>query len=63
MQQFYHPNIDAESASHFFDEQESKHIARVLRKKSGDTIRLTNGKGFFFKGVLDVLSQRSVLYV
>jgi 16S rRNA (uracil1498-N3)-methyltransferase len=58
MQQFYHPNIDAESASHFFDEQESKHIARVLRKKSGDTIRLTNGKGFFFKGVLDVLSPK-----
>ncbi|MBN7810513.1 16S rRNA (uracil(1498)-N(3))-methyltransferase [Algoriphagus sp. H41] len=34
------------------DEEESKHLVRVLRKKQGDPIRLTNGKGQVFEGLI-----------
>ncbi|MGB1080795.1 MAG: RNA methyltransferase PUA domain-containing protein, partial [Flavobacteriaceae bacterium] len=52
MQQFFTPNLSSNDNSYIFDEQESKHIARVLRKVSGEEIRLTNGKGDLFWGVL-----------
>lgn len=58
MQQFYTPSLAPNSNMHFFDEQESKHIARVLRKNSGETIRLTNGKGHLFWGTLEVLTPK-----
>lgn len=58
MQQFYTPNIDPASKTYTFDVQESKHIARVLRKKSGDIIRLTDGKGHVFLGTLSVLNPK-----
>ena len=58
MQQFYTPDIDADIKTHAFNESESKHIARVLRKKSGDTIRLTNGKGLILYGILEVTSPK-----
>jgi 16S rRNA (uracil1498-N3)-methyltransferase len=58
MQQFFTPDIELHDTSYTFDEQESKHIARVLRKVSGEQIRLTNGKGDLFWGTLEVLSQK-----
>lgn len=58
MQQFFTPNLSSNDNSYIFDEQESKHIARVLRKISGEEIRLTNGKGDLFWGVLEVLSPK-----
>lgn len=33
-----------------FSREESKHISRVLRKKKGDELKLTNGKGYIFTG-------------
>lgn len=54
MQQFYTPYIDKNTKEFYFDEQESKHIAKVLRKTSGETVRLTNGKGVLFWGKLEV---------
>ena len=35
-----------------FNREESKHIIRVLRRKIGDEIFLTNGKGYLFKGII-----------
>lgn len=58
MQQFYTPEIDIRSRRYVFSEQESKHIARVLRKKSGETVRLTNGKGYLFWGKLEVITPK-----
>ena len=58
MQQFYTPDIDADIKTHAFNENESKHIARVLRKKSCDSIRLTNGKGLILYGILEVKSPK-----
>ena len=41
----------AEIKGQFFTltEEESKHIIRVLRMKTGDTVFFTNGKGLFFE--------------
>ena len=49
MHLFYNPQLDR-SVSHFtISEEESKHITKVLRKKEGDIINITNGKGYWFK--------------
>lgn len=55
MQLFYSPAIQKNQNSFVFDKDESKHIIRVLRKKIGDTLFVTNGKGTLFttKIVLD----------
>lgn len=46
MNLFYQPDID--SGATFLDPEESRHCSKVLRKKRGDTIRVTDGKGFFY---------------
>lgn len=48
MQLFYNPDVQPGSKSFSFDKEESRHIVKVLRKKEGDTIHITNGKGFLF---------------
>jgi len=35
-----------------FDKDESRHIVKVLRKKSGDQLHITNGKGWLFEAEL-----------
>jgi len=52
MQLFYHPYISETSKEVLFDKEESRHIIKVLRKKEGDILHLTNGKGSFFKAAL-----------
>ena len=49
MQLFYHPDLTSEVESCTFDAIESQHIVRVLRKKEGDILWITNGKGFLFQ--------------
>ena len=50
MQLFYNKNIDNQTKLYTFDKEESRHIARVLRKKEGDIIRVTNGRNQVFTG-------------
>ena len=52
MNLFYQPNINETSKEVSFDKEESRHISKVLRRVEGDTINLTNGKGFFFEAKL-----------
>jgi 16S rRNA (uracil1498-N3)-methyltransferase len=49
MQLFYFKNIDSQSKSFSFDKEESKHVSKVLRKKEGDILFVTNGLGYLFK--------------
>ncbi|MCM4158839.1 16S rRNA (uracil(1498)-N(3))-methyltransferase [Antarcticibacterium flavum] len=49
MQLFYHPEIDENDRQVIFPKVESRHIVKVLRKKEGDILNVTNGKGFLFK--------------
>lgn len=48
MQLFY--NAELTDQNHFrFDKNESTHIIKVLRKKNGDILHITNGLGFLFE--------------
>ena len=38
--------------------EESWHCTKVLRKKTGDAVRLIDGKGNFYEGILASLSER-----
>ena len=48
MQLFYDKNIKTTDLQFTFDKIESKHIVRVLRKKEGDVLYITNGEGYLF---------------
>lgn len=43
---FYQPGI--QYGSHFLDPEESRHAAKVLRKKAGDIVHITDGKGSLY---------------
>ena len=58
MQLFYNPSLDADTGSFFFSAEESKHISRVLRKKDGDILHITNGRGFLFQAEILVADVR-----
>ncbi|SIS50608.1 16S rRNA (uracil1498-N3)-methyltransferase [Zobellia uliginosa] len=49
MQLFYNPDLDQSVSQFTFSQEESRHIVKVLRKKEGDTLHITNGKGFIFE--------------
>ncbi len=48
MQLFYTPNIEKTDKQIIFSKDESRHIAKVLRKNQGDILKVTNGKGSLF---------------
>jgi 16S rRNA (uracil1498-N3)-methyltransferase len=48
MQLFYNSEISKEMMNFSFDKEESRHIVKVLRKKSGDKLLVTNGLGDVF---------------
>jgi 16S rRNA (uracil1498-N3)-methyltransferase len=52
MQLFYNPNISQDDTSFNFDRDESRHIVKVLRKKEGNVLYITNGKGWLFEAQL-----------
>ena len=56
MQVFYAPDISNDSYT--LDENESKHIIRVLRMKKGMSVRLTDGKGNLYEGVIADADQK-----
>lgn len=55
MQVFYAPDIDRER--YVLDPKESRHIVRVLRMKNGDNVRLIDGKGNLYEGVIEDANQ------
>lgn len=57
MQLFYYPSITNKDNSFAFDKEESKHIIRVLRKKEGDTLYVTNGLGELFTTKISIASD------
>ena len=52
MQLFYNPTLDTSTTSFFFSPEESKHISRVLRKKEGDVLHITDGRGILYEAEL-----------
>ena len=49
MQLFYNPNLNDSDTVFSFDNSESKHIVKVLRKQKGDELLITNGQGYLFQ--------------
>jgi 16S rRNA (uracil1498-N3)-methyltransferase len=57
MQLFYNPTINKTTEQFTFDREESKHIIKVLRKKDGDILYVTNGLGYLFKTEITLASD------
>jgi 16S rRNA (uracil1498-N3)-methyltransferase len=57
MQVFYSPDITGNEL--ILDRNESRHIIRVLRMKKGDPVKLIDGKGSLYDGVIDNPDQNS----
>ena len=58
MQLFYNSEIKKSTKTFFFDKEESKHIVKVLRKKEGDKIIITNGLGYLFESEIIMASEK-----
>nr|WP_314289170.1 16S rRNA (uracil(1498)-N(3))-methyltransferase [uncultured Capnocytophaga sp.] len=58
MQLFFHSGIDKTTTHCFFDKDESQHIVKVLRRREGDLVYITNGKGWLFEGTLVLASPK-----
>jgi 16S rRNA (uracil1498-N3)-methyltransferase len=52
MQLFFNPDLSENSTEITFSKDESKHIVKVLRKTIGDSLHITNGKGWLFEAKL-----------
>ena len=52
MQLFFNPDIKDTDTTFFFDSNESKHIIKVLRKRNGDELWITNGSGYLFEAII-----------
>lgn len=50
MNVFYQPEIP--NGIRYLDHEESRHCAKVLRKKTGDSVQITDGKGSLYKATL-----------
>lgn len=59
MQLFYHSEVSDGDKEIVFPREESKHIVKVLRKKEGDRLHITNGKGWLFITELISANQNS----
>ena len=49
MQLFYNSDVKTNDTHFTFDTNESKHIIKVLRKRKGDELWITNGVGYLFR--------------
>ena len=58
MQLFCNPTLDNSAKQFIFPPDESKHIVRVLRKSEGDTVHITNGKGYLFEAEILEADQK-----
>ena len=61
MQIFYAPDIAGNTYT--LDERESKHIIRVLRMTKGSTVRLIDGKGNLYEGIISDPDQKKCIIV
>jgi 16S rRNA (uracil1498-N3)-methyltransferase len=59
MRLFYNKDLLKDDSKLIIEREESRHIVKVLRKKVGDTIYITNGKGILFTTKIDVINKNS----
>ncbi|PQJ23043.1 16S rRNA (uracil(1498)-N(3))-methyltransferase [Tenacibaculum sp. SG-28] len=61
MQLFFNSSISENDKEITFDKNESRHIIKVLRKKEGDTLHITNGNNFLFTVKIRVASDKKCI--
>lgn len=61
MHLFYNSQITLTDTQFTFDKIESKHIVKVLRKKEGDILYITNGIGFLFIVEITIANDKNCL--
>lgn len=61
MQLFYNPELTTDTKQFSFDKIESRHVVRVLRKKVGDKIFITNGLGQLFTSEILLVDDKKCL--
>mgnify|MGYP000433075689 CR=1 FL=1 len=59
MRLFYNKDLSKDDSKVIINREESKHIIKVLRKKVGDIIFITNGKGILFTTKIKVINKNS----
>lgn len=59
MQLFFNKDITDKTTQFTFSKEESRHITRVLRKREGDILYLTNGKGWLFESRILIVDAKS----
>lgn len=57
---FYQPHLD--QGAHELSEEESRHCIKVLRKKGGEPLLLTDGKGFFYEARIEKPDARNCTF-
>lgn len=61
MQLFYNKDLSPQDKEIRFSKEESKHIVKVLRKSIGDTLQITNGKGWLFSSEITTGEQKKCI--
>lgn len=59
MQLFFQPEVSENDNEVRFSRDESRHIVKVLRKREGDILHLTNGKGWIFRTEITLAEQNN----
>ena len=59
MNLFFDPSLNADSSEVFINKSEIKHIEKVLRKKKGDFLNFTNGKGL--EAIVEICTKKNDL--
>ena len=59
MRLFYNKNISKTDLKVNLDKEETKHLTKVLRKKIGDVIYITNGQGVLFETKINFINKNS----
>ena len=63
MQLFYNTEITQSDKQFTFNKTESRHIVKVLRKKIGDQLFITNGKGKLFTSEVSIASDKKCVVI
>lgn len=58
---FFDNTLQTNHSEFLFSKEESRHLVKVLRKKKGDLITITNGNGLEWQGELTDVSPNSTL--
>lgn len=61
MQLFFNASLTDVSTELTFDRSESRHIIKVLRKKEGDLLHISNGENLLFKAVITSANDKKCI--